>query len=416
MSVATPSRVGDRLRKLADEAVSSPGFPDAPSHPALAKLRSLGTDLWLDTGNLEEARSIWHRETTSLTTNNTLANQVVQTGILDGVVKETIHDLIEADPNIPEEMLVMELGFVVNCHIALRLVKAFGAMVSVELHPSVAEDIDRTMYYAERYYAVCPERFYVKIPMSPEGFCSVARARAKGIPINYTLGFSARQNYLAAMISNPAFVNVFLGRLNQLVSENHAGDGKYVGEKAAMASQVAVRELREAGRTSSRQIAASMRTGAQIADLAGMDVFTMPVKAATEFLDSNPAPGQIESHVGSQFEVTFFPGVAAEQFEAFWTVDDSVKAMAEELNRRGAGNLAGEDIRQADADHGVGLFHRFTLTEVVDLRAKGKIPELARWKDERVAVDDLMTQSALQSFAVDQAALDDHLRSLIRSG
>src|SRR6266571_882045 len=73
--IATPSRVEDRLRKLADEAVASPGFADAPGHPAWDKLRSVGTDLWLDTGNLEEARSLWTREFTSLTTNNTLANQ-----------------------------------------------------------------------------------------------------------------------------------------------------------------------------------------------------------------------------------------------------------------------------------------------------------------------------------------------------
>ena len=55
--------------------------------------------------------------------------------------------------------MIMELGFVVNCHIALRLVKELGARVSVELHPDVAEDIDRTVYYAERYYAVTARTF-----------------------------------------------------------------------------------------------------------------------------------------------------------------------------------------------------------------------------------------------------------------
>src|SRR5438093_1430366 len=83
--------------------------------------------------------------------------------------------------------------------------------------PEVAEDIDRSVHYAERYFAVCPERFIIKIPLTPEGYCAVARVRAKDIPVNYTLGFGARQNYLAAILSKPTYCNVFLGRLNQVI-------------------------------------------------------------------------------------------------------------------------------------------------------------------------------------------------------
>src|SRR5205823_2936437 len=183
----------------------------------------------------------------------------------------------------------------VNCHIALRLVKAFGARVSVELHPAVADSIERTVHFAERYYRVCPERFTIKIPLTPEGYCSVAQTRAKGIPVNYTLGFSARQNYLAALISNPTFCNVFLGRLNAVVSDNHLGDGKFVGEKAAHATQMAVRELRASARTQTKMIAASMRAPSQVADLAGADVFTIPPKVAKEFIASSPDPASLSS-------------------------------------------------------------------------------------------------------------------------
>src|ERR1044071_8578547 len=201
----TANRIDGKLREQAIEAVESGKSHKAESSPTWARLRELGTELWLDTGNLDEAKGLWTSDLTALTTNNTLANQVVQTGIMDDVVKETVHDLIDAEPNISEESMIMELGFVVNCHIALRLVKELGARVSVELHPDVAEDIDRTVYYAERYYAICPENFTIKIPMSPEGFCAVARCRALGIPINYTLGFSARQNYVAAALSDPTY-------------------------------------------------------------------------------------------------------------------------------------------------------------------------------------------------------------------
>src|SRR5258708_7451147 len=267
MAIATSSRIDDELRSLAEDAIRGTA-PHSDSNPALIKLRELGTELWLDTENLEEAQSLWTPEFTALTTNNTLANQVVQTGIMDEVAQRSVRELRASDPNISEDDLVVELGFVINCHIALRLVKAFGAMVSVELHPAVSENIERTVYFAERYFAVCPEKFYIKIPLTPDGYCSVARVRAKGIPVNYTLGFGARQNYLAAIISNPTFCNVFLGRLNAVVADNHLGDGKYVGEKAAHATQMIIRELRASARTQTKMIAASMRAPSQLSHLA----------------------------------------------------------------------------------------------------------------------------------------------------
>jgi transaldolase len=408
--------VDEKLRAVAEDALNFAGRKSAPGNPGLAKLRELGTELWLDTGNLEEAQGLWTSDFSALTTNNTLANQVVQTGAMDSVVAEAVKDVRETMPDLTEEQEVMELGFIVNCHIALRLVKAFGANVSVELHPAVSEDIERTVHYAERYYAVCPEKFYIKIPLTPEGYCAVARARAKGIPINYTLGFSARQNYLAAVLSNPTFCNVFLGRLNQVVSENRLGDGKLVGEKAAMATQVAIRELRDAGRTQTRLIAASMRDPSQVVALAGMDVFTMPPKVAKAFVDSQPEPASLLSQVGHEFNVEFYPSVDTKSVDVLWAVDDKIKALTDDLARRGGVNLTGDDLRDADEAHGTNLFHRFTTLERTDIQEQGKIPDLDRFKhDHDIALDDLMTQSALQSFAKDQAALDDHLRDLIHT-
>ena len=270
--------IDEKLRKVAEDALANPTTQNAPTSAALEKLTNLGTELWLDTGNLEEAQSLWHKEFTALTTNNTLANQVVQTGILDDIAREAVADLRVSGGGLTEDEMVMELGFIVNCHIALRLVKAFGVKVSVELHPAVSKDIAKTVAYAERYYAVCPERFIIKIPLTPEGYCAVAQVRAKGIPVNYTLGFGARQNYLAALLSGPTYCNVFLGRLNAVIADNHWGDGVNVGEKAEMATQVALRELRAAGKTETKLIAASMRSAAQISSLAGTDVYTIPPK------------------------------------------------------------------------------------------------------------------------------------------
>jgi transaldolase len=411
----TTARVEEELRSAALEAIAGSGASEAESDPALAKLNALGTRLWLDTGNREEAQSLWRREFSALTTNNTLANQVVQTGAMDAVAQKAVRDLKAENPGIGEEELVMELGFIVNCHIALRLVKAFNVKVSVELHPSVAEDIERSVEYARRYFAVCPERFIIKIPLTPEGYCAVARVRAEGIPVNYTLGFSARQNYLAALLSGPTYVNVFLGRLNAVVADNVLGDGKYVGEKAAMATQDALLDLRRQGRTETLLIAASMRAASQVYDLAGVDVYTMPPKVAKEFLTAQPAPNALSSQVGRAYSVTFAPDADPAFFETLWTISDSFRALSDELTERGGVNLTGADIRQADADHRTGLFRSFSPQEIADIQTQGKIPLLSRWQDTDTALDDLMTMSALRSFAVDQAALDDRLRNLAKS-
>src|SRR5205823_13646217 len=125
-----------------------------------------------------------------------------------------------------------------------------------------------------------------------------------GVPVNYTLGFSARQNYLAARFSHPQFVNVFMGRLNAFVVDNKLGDGEHVGEKATLASQRAILKLRAHNPDGSRQIGASMRTAEQLYDLAGLDVFTMPTAVARDFYQQmRDQPRELTSQVERDFEI-----------------------------------------------------------------------------------------------------------------
>jgi len=414
LSVESMTRKEALLAELARDVPHPPARVPAPSSDAsLAKLTQLGTQLWLDTGNLEEASKLWRREMSALTTNNTLANQVVQTGIMDDVIKNAARRIKEVEPGISEDDLVMDVVFVINCHIALRLVKAFDALVSVELHPAVGNDIEKTVRYAQRYYAVNPDRFIVKIPMTPEGFCAVARSRAEGIPINYTLGFSARQNFLAAQLSKPNYCNVFLGRLNAVVADNHLGDGKYVGEKVTLASQAGVRELREADDTiPTHQIAASMRNAEQMVSLAGLDVFTIPPKAVEEFYKNGYKPEDITSRLNEKYEVHLADTTDKSSVEVLWTIDANFRKFSQELANRGGVNLTGDDLREADRDFKTKLFSNFTPEEQTAIREKGKIPDAARWYG-RASLDDLMTESALQSFIVDQGAFDNRIRKVV---
>ena len=417
LSVQNMTRKEALIAELAREVTHAPArVPPAPSDPLLAKFNKLGTQLWLDTGNVEEASKLWRLEMSALTTNNTLANQVVQTGIMDDVIQNAARRIKDVEPGISDDDLVMDVVFVVNCHIALRLVKAFDALVSVELHPGVGYDIDKTLRYAQRYYAINPDRFIVKIPMTPEGFCAVARARADGIPINYTLGFSARQNYLAALMSKPNYCNVFLGRLNAVVSDNHLGDGKYVGERVTLASQEGVKALRDADDTiPTHQIAASMRSAEQMVALAGVDVFTIPPKAVEEFYKHGYTLDDLADRTTEHYNVQFAADVDKASVELLWTIDDNFKKFANSLAARGGTSLTGDDLREADREFGTKLFSGFSPEEQLAIRQKGKIPEVARWSG-RAALDDLMTESALQSFIVDQGAFDDRIRKVVSEG
>jgi transaldolase len=389
--------------------------PVFQSDPTMARFKETGTELWVDTGDLEKAQSIWKSEFSALTTNNTLANQVVQTGVMDEVIHQTISRLNEVASSLTKEERVTEVGFVINCHIALRLVRAFKTKVSIELHPSMSRNIGRTLDYARRYYRVCPEYFIVKIPLTPEGYLSVRTLRKEGMPINFTLGFSARQNYLAARLSNPDFVNVFLGRLNQVVSENSVGGGDLVGEKVTLATQEALlRARKQYPKVGTRLIGASIRSGEQVAFLAGLDVMTIPPSAMEEFLKMKHPVGTMSSNIGEDIN----PGIDFShphglRFHKLWEVPDAfVQFVNDLLASTNLDSMTGGEMESFCRERNVDLFYPFSPAQLKKILDLGKIPRLDEWSQE-VALDDLMTQSALQSFSKDQAALDDRIRSFL---
>lgn len=378
-------------------------------------LREAGSRLWLDTGDAEAAEKVWAAETEAVTTNNTLVNQVVQTGAMDGTVTYAARRIRQVQPDIPERDLVIEIGFLVNARLALGLVSRFGAHVSVELHPDFGEDLEGTLTFARRYYQIDPDHFYIKVPMTPDGFVAVRQLSAEGIPVNYTLGFSARQNYLAARFSRPAFVNVFLGRLNQLVEENDLGDPENVGEKAALASDEAVKGLRDSEpglRT--MQIAASMRNGRQVMTLAGIDVLTIPPKAAAEYLEMDITRGDIRPRLSEELTVTPNPAkpVEAGELATLWEIEPDFVGFVQDAVSQADQIGSGRRLVDLSREHGVTLFHDWSADERARLREKGKIPDVSQWPG--VPVDDLMSMSALEAFAKDQLELDERIARLIR--
>jgi transaldolase len=375
-------------------------------------LADLGTRLWLDTGDIEAAGKLWTDEFSGLTTNNTLLNKEVQKGIYDGVIADAGKLLGDLDL----ETRVIEVAFILNALHGLRLSRDFRATVSVELHTATAHDAEAAVEYGRRFAAISPDHFVVKVPLTPEGLIATRMLRTEGIPVNFTLGFSARQNHLAAAFAFPSYVNVFLGRLNSYVSDSGLGDGLLVGEKATLASQREVSGLSSRKGKETLQIAASIRDGAQIDALAGVDVMTIPTGAASDA--HARLSGKWVSHRSSPYEVHLAPGVEEKKvrLSVLWDVTEKEKELARGLDSDPP--KRGEELVERARRLGLqDLFPRMSSKDLELISREGKVPKHASWAERissgEAAVDSLLNLAGLASFTADQAALDKRVRGLL---
>ncbi len=401
----------------------TPHYEEAPntreSHPAWARLCEMGTQLWLDTGDSDAISKLWTRDFSAVTTNNTLLNQEIQKGAYDRLIPQAAAKLNELG-QLNQETMSMELAFILNARHALNLVEQFDAFVSVEEHTALADQVEAAVVYARRYHRICPRRFYVKIPLTPAGILATRQLSLEGVPVNHTLGFSARQNYLAARIAAPAFVNVFLGRLNSFVADNQLGDGDYVGERATVASQRMVRHLRESQGLSTRQIGASLRTPDQVSNLAGIDVLTMPGKVARGFRDTVENTGEIVDGMACDYR----PGLKqtvdpqAIRLPTLWEVPEDFVQTVERLSDENLDQFTPDDLVEFMAEHGFAdLFPRWTKQHRQTSAEEGKIPRLDNWSDllhsGEIGLDALINLAGLNSFATDQKSMDQRVKSLL---
>ncbi|TWU05825.1 transaldolase family protein [Stieleria varia] len=396
-------------------------FVDLDASPSEAKpsefwqgINATETSLWLDSGEIAAIGSLWNENLSGLTTNNTLLNKEVQEGTYDDLVPQA--GKLVAD--LAEESQVREIGFILNlCH-ALKLVQQFRCGVSVELHTDLAYDTAATIDYARRCHDICPEFFIVKVPLTPAGLVAIRQLRDEGIRVNCTLGFSARQNYVATALARPSFVNVFLGRLNSYVADNQFGDGDLVGEKTTLASQAEVATFtRGLPMTDTKQIAASLRDASQLPRLAGVDVITMPTKVARQAKETLNQPWK--SQLSEQHRVVLDEKVNPEtvQIEKLWEVSKSERALVQKAILSPAADANELRLMAADYDS-EDLFPVMSEQELRWIADDGKIPKHHRWQERIVrgdlAIDSLMTLAGLASFAASQAKLDDRIRKHLR--
>lgn len=380
--------------------------------PFWEALRATGTELWLDTGDMDAAEENWSAEMSALTTNNTLLNKEIQKGIYDDFIKEADRIL----EGLELQQRVLEIAFILNARHGLRLVQRFGGSVSVELHTDLAHDLEGIIEYGTRFHEICPDHFIIKVPLTATGIVGARALRDKGIRVNFTLEFSARQNAVVSAATHANYVNVFLGRLNSYVADNDLGDGNMVGEKATLSSQRVVSSITGKRATPTKQIAASLRSDDQLASLAGVDVFTMPTKVAAE--GKKILDGKFTTQVGKDYSVELKPGVSEKdiRIHTLWDVTDQERTFAESLDSEPP--KTGKEVISRAGEFGISdMFPNLSIEEMAAISKDGKIPVHSRWaeaiKKGEVAVDTLLNLAGLASFTTDQNALDHRIKGII---
>lgn len=378
--------------------------------PFWEALRNTGTELWLDTGDMEEAESNWSSEMSALTTNNTLLNNEIQKGIYDIFISEAKSIVRE----LPQEERVKEIAFILNARHGLRLAQKFGGYVSVELHTDTAHDIKAILSYGKRFHDICPEQFIVKVPYTAEGLIGARLLKDMGVKINFTLEFSARENVLVTRVARPDYLNVFLGRIGAYMINNKLGDGSGAGEMAVIASQNWVTGLSAENPWQTKLIAASLRNHSQLELLAGTDVFTMPPKVAAA--GHKELSGNFTSRTHENYEVSMFDSAKEAHIEKFWEVDHKVLHLAERLAAK-LPATGSELIHIAHEEGCEDMFPSLSKEEKGLIASDGKIPVHSRWENKiregKIAPDTLLTLAGLASFTADQRELDHRIRNII---
>lgn len=315
---------------------------------------------------------------------------------------------------MPFQEQIIAIAFILNARHGLRLARIFNGMVSVELHTAISNDLKAIVEFGKHYFDISPDHFLVKVPYTAAGLLGTRRLRDMGVRVNLTLEFSARQNVMVAAIAQPDYCNVFLGRLGSYIKENNLGDGIGAGEKAVIASQKLVKEISRDHNEPTRLIAASLRDASQLESLAGVDVFTMPVKVAKE--GKEKLTGDFEPQLSEDFEVNLTPSADEVFVDKLWRVTPDEIILALSL----AADLPKDANELIQRVHNSGFSDMFPIMseqELQMIREDGKIPKHERWieriKKEELAIDSLLNLGGLESFASDQAQLDKRIKELI---
>ncbi len=371
-----------------------------------------GTSLWLDTGDIDSIMQLWSYEFSALTTNNTLLNNEVQKGIYDTIIPDLVQKLNYLDSS----QKIKEIAFCLNAIHGLRLANQFKCKVSVELHTDLANDIKGIHALGTRLYNICPNQFIIKVPFTAAGILGARKLHESGVPINFTLDFSVRQNVMAAIIAKPAYTNVFLGRLGAYLKNNQIGEGLHIGEKVTLETQHCLRSINEKGLSTTKLIAASIRNKSQLINLSGTDIYTIPTKVAQEAIESDISVDH--SHINEIPDPILFKDEDKSKLRIkhLWQVQENEKEAFLHFNEKPP--TSSEELIEYLHEHGChDIFPKLSPSDYKTIQDDGKIPIHAKWakriEDAEIGIDTLLNIAGLFAFEKDQAQLDGRIESLI---
>lgn len=399
-----------KIISLADQFLDTPITNTSSKY--WEKYIKTGTSLWLDTGDIDLAKNLWSDEFSALTTNNTLLNKEVQKGIYDNIIP-TIAKYLK---NTQGEIHIEDIAFCLNAIHGLRLVKIFNCQVSVELHTNIAHDINKIKDIGSKLHSICPKHFIIKVPFTSAGLVGARKLHEEGIPVNFTLDFSVRQNIFASIVAKANYSNVFLGRLGAYFKNNQLGEGLYIGEKVTLETQHCLRSIinKELGKT--KLIAASIRTPEQLQHLLGTDIFTIPIDVAQKAIELDLNIDS--SHINEIPEPKLFndDDFHKLRLKHLWQAQDHEKEIILHLDKKLPETA--EELEEYAHEHGChDLFPKLSEAEHSQLRADGKIPVHKYWQhkieNQELGIDSLLNIAGLYSFIHDQKQLDKRIQSLI---
>jgi transaldolase len=400
--------------------------PQLRSNPLLAAVRRAGTShIYADSADADEigalvtaGDSIWS-EVDGSTANQPLVRKVVERYLAAGDPAAWARELRGADSSLSDDDLVALLYAVLCARTATDVVRRFAVGrpwgASLQLHMSLGADAEAAKTVGRLLRRMVPSGV-VKVPFTPHAphcFLVARDLEREGIPVNFTSTFSARQALAAAMLSDVALTNIFMGRINQGL------EAKLLGEHVDLAAQRALLAARRDCGAKTLLIVASVREWQTFMHVAGCDVFTSPCKAVADFMSQKEvAAGDIRSQLETSYEDRLgIPPAVLEKagqrkVARLYEVEPDLVRFLTEL--RGSKEYQalhdGDRLAKLFDQAGFGdLLHAPTASEWTEMR-KNKLPDFGSELARRLPLDTLYTLLADADFEKYQEEMDVMLR------
>lgn len=155
----------------------------------------------------------------------------------------------------------------------------------------------------------------------------------------------------------------------------------------------------------------------------GLDVMTIPPKVAAEFLELGLSGEQMQDKTHSRYtpDVDDEASIDNVRLDTLWDVPQALVECVDQLEK--------EDLDTFDAQKLFGFFAEYgcadvlvnwTNEQIATSRAEGKIPNLENWKkafaNKEIGLDALMNLAGLNSFKMDQEAMDQRITDVLAKG